>query len=239
MKIKIYILVVTLNGGIKLECDELIKHITKKIIAQKLIIQDRCLMVGIDGQGCSGKSTLSQNIKNSLLESGIKAEVVSIDDFCNKRATRYSDELPCWKQQYHNNFDYMKFENDILKQARITGKIEFSDFVLDTLKDEYTKKLDVSLDSEGILIIEGIFIFKNEFKKYYDYSIMLVVETNEQLRRASERDIFKNDNLKVLLNKYNNRYIPAYRLYEKIDNPYSFVDLIIDNTNVDMPNIIK
>ena len=222
-----------------MKCDELIEYIAKKLVAQKLMIKDRCLIVGIDGQGCSGKSTLSQNIKNSLIKSGIKAEVVSIDDFCNKRVIRYSGELPCWKQHYYNNFDYMKFERDILKEARITGKIEFSDFVLDTLKDEYTKKLDVSLGSEGILIIEGIFIFKNKFKKYYDYSIMLLVEIDEQLRRASKRDVFKNGNLKILLSKYNDRYVPAYKLYEKIDNPYSFVDLIIDNTNVDMPNIIK
>ncbi len=222
-----------------MKCNELTEYIVEKLIAQKLVIKDRCLIVGIDGQGCSGKSTLSQNIKNSLVKSGIKAEVVSIDDFCNKRAIRYSSELPCWEQHYYNNFDYMKFERDILKEARITGKIEFIDFVLDTIEDEYTKKLDVSLDSEGILIVEGIFIFKNEFKKYYDYSIMLVVEIDEQLRRASERDIFKNVNLKMLLNKYNDRYIPAYKLYENIDMPYSFVDLIVDNTKVDMPNIVK
>ncbi len=70
-------------------------------------------------------------------------------------------------------------------------------------------------------------------------NIMIIVEIDEQFRRASERDIFKNVNLKMLLNQYNDRYVPAYKLYEKIDNPYSFVDLIIDNTNVDMPNIIK
>ncbi len=68
---------------------------------------------------------------------------------------------------------------------------------------------------------------------------MIIIEIDEQLRRASERDIFKNVNLKMLLNKYNYRYIPAYKLYESIDMPCSFVDLIIDNTNVDMPNIIK
>lgn len=222
-----------------MKCNELTEYIVEKLIAQKLVIKDRCLIVGIDGQGCSGKSTLSQNIKNSLVKSGIKAEVVSIDDFCNKRDIRYSGELPCWEQHYYNNFDYMKFERDILKEARITGKIEFIDFVLDTIEDEYTKKLDISLDSKGILIVEDIFIFKNEFKKYYDYSIMLVVETNEQLIRASERDIFKNDSLKVLLNKYNDRYFPAYKLYESIDMTYSFVDLIIDNTKVDIPNIVK
>lgn len=222
-----------------MKCNELTEYIVEKLIAQKLVIKDRCLIVGIDGQGCSGKSTLSQNIKNSLIKSGIKAEVVSIDDFCNKKAIRYSGELPCREQHYYNNFDYMKFEREILKEARITGKIEFIDFVLDTIEDEYTKKLNVSLDSEGILIVEGIFIFKNEFKKYYDYSIMLVVEIDEQLRRASERDIFKNVNLKMLLNKYNDRYIPAYKLYENIDMPCSFVDLIIDNTKIDMPNIVK
>ncbi len=222
-----------------MNCSELTEYIVEKLITQKLMIKDRCLIVGIDGQGCSGKSTLSQNIKDSLIKSGVKAEVVSIDDFCNKRAIRYSDELPCWEQHYYNNFDYIKFERDILKKARTTGKIEFSDFVLDTLEDEYTKNLDVSLDSEGILIVEGIFILKNEFKKYYDYSIMLVVEIDEQLRRASERDIFKNVNLKMLLNKYNDRYIPAYKLYENIDMPCSFVDLIIDNTKIDMPNIVK
>lgn len=69
--------------------------------------------------------------------------------------------------------------------------------------------------------------------------ICLIVGIDKQLRRASERDIFKNVNLKMLLNKYNDRYIPAYKLYENIDMPCSFVDLIIDNTKIDMPNIVK
>ncbi|MBU3104519.1 hypothetical protein [Clostridium gasigenes] len=36
-----------------------------------------------------------------------------------------------------------------------------------------------------------------------------------------------------------NRYIPAYHLYEKLNNPFNHVDLVLDNTNVGNPVISK
>lgn len=219
--------------------NELISYISKKIIDIKLKKHDRCMIIGIEGQGCSGKSILSQEIKNFLIKAGYKSEIVSIDDFCNKRDVRYSGYSESYEQHYYNNFDYKKFQNDVLEQAQKNGKLEFNDYVLDIAKDQYTKRLDISLENEGILIVEGIFIFKDEFKKYFDYSIILTIDGSEQLKRASQRDLLKSGNLEAVLNKYTGRYLPAYALYEKINQPYEFVDLVIDNTNIEIPYIVK
>lgn len=216
--------------------NELIRNICTKILECK--ISDRCIVVGIEGQGCSGKSTLSKDIMTLLIKEGYKADIISIDDFCNRREIRYSGGLESYKQHYYKNFDYEKFEREILKQVKENGKLEFHNNVLDVLQDTYTKRIDISLDSKSILIIEGIFIFRNEFKKYFDYKIMLLIDQDEQLKRALRRDLLKNGNLEKVINKYNERYIPAYEFYKGIDNPYEFVDLVINNNNINAPYIM-
>lgn len=222
-----------------MERKKLLYYILEKIIKKKENIKSRCLIIGIEGQGCSGKSIFTDNLKNALVEKGFKADIISIDDFCNKRAVRYSNELPLHEQHYLKNFNYEHFENSILKKVKDLRYLFIDEYVLNTGTDEFDKKLEINLDEQSILLIEGVFIYRNEFKKYYDYSIMLQIEQEEQLKRATKRDLSKNGSTEVLMNKYLNRYIPAYHLYEELNNPLKFADLIIDNTNVGDPSIIK
>lgn len=143
------------------------------------------------------------------------------------------------EQHYLKNFNYEYFENGILKKVKDLGYLFIDEYVLNTGTDEFDKKLEINLDEQSILLIEGVFIYRNQFKKYYDYSIMLQIEQEEQLERATQRDLCKNGRVEVLMDKYLNRYIPAYHLYEELNNPLKFVDLVIDNTNVENPSIVK
>lgn len=222
-----------------MEREKLIEYISDKLIQQKKTIKSRCLIIGIEGQGCSGKSLFSEELKSGITDKGCKAFIVSIDDFCNKRAIRYSNEFPPPEQHYFRNFNYEYFENCILKQAKYSGKLIINENVLNVATDGFDKQLEMKVDEESILIIEGVFLYRNEFKKYYDYSILLQIQPNEQLRRASKRDLSKNGSIEVLMDKYTNRYIPAYYLYGKLNFPLDYVDLIIDNTNLQDPIVIK
>ncbi|WP_297430102.1 hypothetical protein [Clostridium sp.] len=221
-----------------MERKKLLDYISEKLIEQKKT-KNNCLIVGIEGQGCCGKSVFADDLKNVLAAKGFKADIVSIDYFCNKRALRYSNEFSLPKQHYLKNFNYEYFENCILKKAKDLGHLFIDEYVLNAETDEFDKKLEISLDEQSILIAEGVFLYRNEFKKYYDYSILLQVGEDEQLKRATQRDFAKNGSIEVLMNKYLNRYIPAYHLYEELNNPLDFVDLILDNTNVKSPIIIK
>lgn len=46
-------------------------------------------------------------------------------------------------------------------------------------------------------------------------------------------------NREKLMNKYINRYIPAYRLYEQINKPFDYCNLAIDNKITEEPLILK
>lgn len=222
-----------------MEREKLLDYISEKIIKRKENLKSRCLIIGIEGQGCSGKSVLSNNLKNTLVGKGFKTDIVSIDDFCSKRAVRYSNELPLPEQHYLKNFNYEFFENCILKKVKDLGYLFIDEYVLNTRTDEFDKKLEINLDEQSILLIEGVFIYRNEFKKYYDYSILLQIGQEEQLKRATQRDLSKNGSVEILMNKYLDRYIPAYHLYEELNNPLEFVNLLVDNTNVENPSIVK
>ena len=68
--------------------NEVIKIIREKVSNGKIII------VGIDGAGGSGKSTISEKIAGSLNNENIGTVVYHIDDFIHPRAVRYNDDYP-------------------------------------------------------------------------------------------------------------------------------------------------
>lgn len=217
---------------------ELLEHLYSNIIKIRKKIKNRCIIIGIEGRDCSGKTTFSKKLRDFLSTHDLETSIVSIDDFCNKREIRYSGDLKNYEQFYYNNFDYMKFKNRILEESKKNGSLFFSDLVLNTKSNKFDKKLCINISNKGILLIEGIFIYKNEFKEFYDLSIRFEIDEKEQLKRAERRDLH-TDSSKAVLDKYLNRYIPGHKLYESINNPFEFADIVIDNTSYEEPFILK
>lgn len=218
---------------------DFLNYLSDKILNIRNKIFDRCIIIGIEGRDCSGKSTFAKEFRDFLLHKNIETAVASIDDFCNKRAIRYTVGLTPDEQFYYKNFDYNLFENKILKECAEKGCLIFDEIVFNDLSDEFDRKVTINVSNQGILLVEGIFLYKDEFKKYFDFSLRFEISETEQLKRAIKRDLFRFDNEKAVLDRYLNKYIPGQKLYESIDKPFDFADIVADNTILNQPKIIK
>jgi uridine kinase len=94
----------------------------------------------------------------------------------------------------------------------------------------------VTIDSNSVLLFEGIFLFRSQLELYWDFRILLYIDAATSLSRAVERDSRESPE-EVLRRKYKLRYDPAWQIYIDRDDPEAKADVIIDNRDFRNPEI--
>ena len=87
------------------------------------------------------------------------------------------------------------------------------------------RKHEYFYEDVDIILLEGIFLFKNEFKEYFDAKFWIECFFEIALRRAVERaqeNLSPADTVKT----YASVYFPAQRIHLRYDNPQNSADLI-------------
>ena len=89
------------------------------------------------------------------------------------------------------------------------------------------------LAAQGIVIVDGIFLFRPELDDLWTFRILLHVELEESIRRGVERDGAAKEEL------YRRRYAPGQRLYLDAVRPAELADVILDNSDHDEPRLSR
>ena len=185
----------------------------------------KTVIVGIDGLGGAGKSSISEEIYEKLSGENIPIEVLHIDDFIHPKKVRYNDNFPEWECYYNLQwrYDYLleRVINPIKKNGTLAGLIE----LYDKDQDRYEKK-PIEIKEGSVVLIEGIFLQREELSQVFDYMVYIDVPEAERLKRVLKRDgyIGTTDDIKE---KYENRYFPAERFYVNKYSPSELADYVI------------
>lgn len=159
--------------------------------------------VAIDGPDASGKTTLANELARALASRAVGVGRVSLDDFLRPEAERYRAGRESPEGYYRDSFDHGRFCAAVVAE---TG---------------------------AIVIADGIFLLRPEFRDLWDLTIFLDVPEDEILRRAQRRD---GANLGAELQRlYRCRYLPAQRRYREAVRPEELADFVVDNTDPAWP----
>ena len=85
--------------------------------------------------------------------------------------------------------------------------------------------------TQGLVIVDGIFLFRPELDDLWTFRILVHVELEESIRRGVERDGAAKEEL------YRRRYAPGQRLYLDAGRPAALADVILDNSDPDEPRL--
>lgn len=187
------------------------------------ISERRSLLVGISGIDASGKGFITAKLADKLEQRGFNVAVINVDGWLNLPDIRFDSQNSA--ENFYKNALRLEemFERLILplKENRRAGLT--ADFAEETAAA--FRKHEYFYEDVDIVLLEGIFLFKNEFKEYFDAKFWIECFFEIALRRAVER---AQENLApaATVRAYETIYFPAQKLHFMRDRPQNSADLV-------------
>ena len=198
------------------------------------LVQNRPLLVTVDGIDAAGKTVLAGELADKLRGSGAQVIEASIDGFHNPRAIRYKRGAESPEGYYRDSFNTEALKMlllDPLKTGDLRYKAKAFDYTID--KGIVSPLLDA--ESGSILVFDGVFTHQSELRDYWDYSIYLHIDEEESIQRGLIRNPRDEDEAR---RRYKIRYIAGQRLYQAEAEPRKHANIVIDNNDPENPVIL-
>jgi phosphoglycolate phosphatase-like HAD superfamily hydrolase/uridine kinase len=197
---------------------------------------DHPFVIGINGIDLSGKTEFTKKLEFYFQARQVRVSVIHLDDFHHPRALRNSSPDPL-DNYWNRNFDIDLLIRKLLQPLRTDGMVKEDLTLLDVLTDCYTEQRHFEIYNNDVVILEGIFLFREELTPYLDYKIFIDISMQESRRRAFQRDVPLYG--EGIIQRYENKYWPAQARYLREYRPQISANLVIDNNDHYCPKIIR
>jgi uridine kinase len=182
--------------------------------------------VALSGIDASGKGTISELLCRALIEKGYAVALINTDPWQHPIPLRFQREQAA-KNLYENIFRWDDFFEQLVFPLKKNKKIYLETKAIRTDADLYYP-LVYDYKQVDILLIEGVFLLKQKYLSFYDFTIWINCTFEVGLQRAIRRNA-ENLPLDRLLHDYLTFYYPAQQFHFKKDDPEASADLLIDN----------
>jgi uridine kinase len=196
-----------------------------------LIRAPATLRVAVDGVDGAGKTVFADELADVLRARGREVVRASVDDFHRVRASRYARGIASAEGFWLDSFDYTRFRTELLVPFGRGGGHRFRRGIHDLDTDELIDAPLEDVPPGSVLLVDGIFLHRDEVADEWDFSIFLSVDFQVSVPRMAVRDGGSPD----VDDELNQRYVGAQRHYLKTCAPASRANLVIDNNDVTNP----
>lgn len=194
--------------------------------------------VAINGIEGTGKTFFARKLTEYLNARNISTIHVSIDGFHFKKEIRYKQGRDSAEGYYEDSYDEMAFIEKVLKSSQSEAP-NITKATHDLETDEYLTLEPIEIPSRTVLITDGAYLFKPNYREHWDLKIYLKTTFEIAMSRGVERDKDALGGFDLTKEKYENRYHKASRIYLTEIEPEKIADIIIDNSDFNNLKIIK
>jgi uridine kinase len=191
-------------------------------IAQRLSSLSNRAIVAIDGVDGAGKTTFGDRLKPIIEKQGRYVLRASVDDFLHPKDIRYARGRTDPLGFFLDSFDYHAL------QASLLHPFKRGDDAFEIARFDHRANLSISrsvqVPPSAILLLDGIFLHRNDLYDQWDYSIFLDIDFNLSFARLAQRDGIDPNPFATC----NYRYLHGQELYLAECNPKQRADLIVD-----------
>lgn len=182
----------------------------------------RPYVVAWDGLSGAGKTTIANKLHRELKKHG-DVVVLHIDDYLVERNKRYNTGNEEWYEYYYLQWDIKSLTEHLFaglfnNSSKLT--LPFYNRGRDKVQDK-----EIAIHSNMIIVIEGIFLQRPEWKKFLDFTIFHNCPTKIRHSRALARDTYIG-NAEEIIEKYENRYWLAETYYMNEIRPIDNADIV-------------
>lgn len=184
------------------------------------------LLVAVSGIDASGKGYLTQRIVDALQREGVNTVGINLDGWLNLPSVRFAADNPGEHFYRHAiRFDEM-FDSLVLPLKRNRSIRLKANLVEETAVDYHQHTY--AFDDVDIIVLEGIFLLKREFRHLYDLTFWVECSFETAIERAFERG---QEGLSTAetIRAYETIYFPAQRAHFALDTPKSMAQITLFN----------
>ena len=204
-----------------------IEEVVRKILERRANTPDtRSLLVGVSGIDGCGKGYLAMQLQAHLALHGVIPAILNVDGWLNLPHKRFNQNAPA-VNFYENAIRLEQFFSQLVVPLRDRRSIRLeAEFVEETASDYCKHTYDY--EDVSVVLVEGIFLFKPQYRKYFDLAIWVDCSFPTALARAIDR---AQEGLSPAntIAAYDTIYFPAQRIHLAQDKPRENADLIFEN----------
>lgn len=191
--------------------------------------------MGIDGRTAAGKTSFGHELAEQISRADRPVLRASLDDFKKPWRDRHLYDRESGEGYYRNAFDYAAVVELLLEPFGANGATACALCSIDPLTQVDHSSVLTPAPPDAVLIVDGVFAFRPEINHYWDLRIWLEVDSETSVRRGAERDQDWAGAEAV----HRDRYLPAEQLYIGEADPLRLADIVIDNSAVNAPDIVR
>jgi uridine kinase len=197
------------------------------------------LRVAVDGVDASGKTRFADELALALAFSQRQVIRASVDGFHQPSVVRRQKGALSPEGFYQDSYNYPAFISNLLSPLSPNGNRRYRTAVFDLHQDRPIQTPWQNAADDAILIVDGIFLLRNSLLPFWDIRIYLHAEFANTVPRGAARDQQHLGSHEEAARRYWQRYVPGQKIYFKESHPLDKADILIDNNNLDDPEIIR
>jgi uridine kinase len=190
-------------------------------------------MIAIDGVDGSGKTTFADELAPYIEAYGRRVVRAGVDGFHNPRAIRYRRGKADAEGFFLDSYNYDALKRNLIEPFQ-SGR-SFQTAMFDHTTDLQVSSARIEPDDRAVLLIDGIFLHRDELFGLWDHSVFLDVPFAVSYARMASRDGSDPNPLA----KGNHRYYEGQGIYFRTCHPQDRATILIDNSDIESPKILK
>ena len=198
------------------------------------------LRVGIDGRSAAGKTTLADELADTLRANGREVARASIDDF-HRPGHKFRSMRGEWTPEsyYECGYDYAAFKEYVLTPLGPGGSRRVRTRLFDAYADCWYPEEWTDVSPNTIAIVDGAFLLRAELESCWEYVISLDIDFETMVQRACNRDVAWVGSVEEVEQRYRERWMPTHLAYETATGAPGRADAVIDNRDISAPLLIR
>jgi uridine kinase len=204
-----------------------IDEVVRNILERRANIPDtRSLLVGVSGIDGCGKGYVTTQLQAHLVLRGVIPAILNVDGWLNLPQKRFDQSAPA-VNFYENAIRLDQFFNQLVLPLRDGRSVHLVADLTEETASDY-RKHTYDYRDVSVILVEGIFLFKPEYRKYFDLAIWIDCSFPTALARAIDRGQEGLSPANTIA-AYDTIYFPAQRIHLAQDKPRENADLIFEN----------
>ncbi|MEM9133276.1 MAG: uridine kinase [Actinomycetota bacterium] len=200
------------------------------------------LRIAVDGYTAAGKTSFGHELATAVrgLGTGRSTLRASFDDFKHpwRHSIEHGYDRTSGEGYFRNAPDFHSARELLLRPAGPDGSGVVVLCAHDPLTGVDHRATTVTAPGDAVLIVDSVFAFRPEYDEFWDLRIWLDVSPELSLRRGIDRDGDREGRAEAE-RLHRDRYGVAEALYIDEVDPRRRADLVIDNTVLAAPRIVR